>query len=147
MKHQILIIAFLFALSVNNFAQNYNPEITTDELKVSIGFLASDSLKGRKPGTPEINVAADLIKSYFVNAGLKPICDEGFQDFELVTKVTLGKKNSYYFMGIKGEVKKDFTPLAFSKTALLNTKAVFAGYGLSVKTDSINWDDYKGVDV
>ena len=147
MKHQILIIAFLFALSVNNFAQNYNPEITTDELKVSIGFLASDSLKGRKPGTPEINVAADFIKSYFVNAGLKPICDDGFQDFELVTKVTLGKKNSFYFMGIKGEVKKDFTPLAFSKTALLNTKAVFAGYGLSVKTDSINWDDYKGVDV
>ncbi len=147
MKKHILLIAFLIALSVNNFAQNYNPEITTDELKVTIGFLASDSLKGRKPGTKEINVAANYIKDNFVKAGLTLLFEKGFQDFELITKASLGKKNNLYFMGVKGVSAKDFTPLAFSKNALLNTKIVFAGYGLTVKTDSLDWDDYKGIDV
>ncbi len=147
MKKHILLITLLFALSVKIFAQTSNPEITTNELKFTIGFLASDSLKGRKPGTDGINTAADFIKDNFVKAGLTPLFESGFQDFELITKASLGKKNNLYFMGVKGVAAKDFTPLAFSKNALLNTKIVFAGYGLTVKTDSINWDDYKGVDV
>jgi len=42
-----------------------NPEISIDELHEHISFLASDSLKGRFPGTPEDRVAAEYVLDRF----------------------------------------------------------------------------------
>lgn len=141
----LLLNIFLFPILL--FSQNTDSEITTSELKKNIGFLASDSLKGRQPGTPEISVAANYIQSHFKNSGLKFPKDKGYQGFELVTGVSLGKENQFFFNGKYGEIAKDFIPLAFSKNAFLFAKMTFVGYGLSIKTDSIKWDDYKGIDV
>jgi len=79
------------------FAQK--SEITAGELKEYTGFLASDSLKGRKPGTAEINVAADYIRDHFNAAGLKLLDDNGFQWFDVVTDVKVGENNSFYVDG------------------------------------------------
>ena len=73
--------------------------------------------------------------------------NNGLQNFDIVTGVSLGKENKYFFNGQYGIVGKDFTPLAFSKNAFLFTKVVFVGYGISVNKDSLKWDDYKGLDV
>ena len=52
-----------FSLILNSlFAQN-STEITVDELKSHIYYLADDSLKGRKPGTPEAKISAEYIKT------------------------------------------------------------------------------------
>ncbi len=144
-KRSLLLLIQLF-LFITLFAQN-NAEITVNELKTTIGFLASDSLKGRKPGTIEIATAANFIQAQFKQAGLKMLKDNGFQNFDIVTGVSLGKENKYFFNGQYGEVGKDFTPLAFSKSTFLFTKIVFVGYGISVNKDSLKWDDYKGIDV
>jgi len=39
----------------------------------------------------EANVAAQYILDHFKAAGLKPMCENGFQPFDVVTDVTLAK--------------------------------------------------------
>jgi aminopeptidase YwaD len=140
-----LLIAILFS-SKALFAQ-YNPEITTADLQKQIGFLASDSLKGRKPGTPEDAVTAAYIRDCFKKAGLKLMFDNGFQKFEIVADVKAGTNNSVAFGDFKAQQGVDFTPISFSASATLTAPAVFAGYGFDLDMDSLKWNDYKGIDV
>jgi hypothetical protein len=144
MKRHLLIVFFL-AVWAGLFAQK--SEITAVELKEYIGFLASDSLKGRKPGTAEINVAADYIRDHFKAAGLKLLGDNGFQWFDVVTDVKLGTNNRLVAGDSAGVLKKSFTPLSFSASAQVNAPVVFAGYGFDIDSDSLKWSDYRGVDV
>jgi hypothetical protein len=58
MKKSITLL-FLLVTSMIMYAQK--GEITARELQDYVSYLASDSLKGRKPGTPEINAAATYI--------------------------------------------------------------------------------------
>jgi hypothetical protein len=122
-------------------------EITSRDLKEYVYFLASDSLKGRKPGTPEMKVAAKYILDHFKSAGLKPMGDKGFQYFDVVTDVNLGKNNKLSVDGFDAGFKKDFIPLAFSASGDVNAPVVFAGYGFDLDLDSLKWNDYTGADV
>ncbi len=140
----ILLIAVLFS-SEAIFAQ-FSPEITTADLQKEIGFLASDSLKGRKPGTPEDVVAASYIRDCFKKAGLKLMYDKGFQKFEIVADVKAGNNNSISFDGFAAKQGEDFTPLSFSSSATQTAKVVFAGYGFDLDLDSLKWNDYKSID-
>lgn len=140
----ILLIAVLFS-SEAIFAQ-FSPEITTADLQKEIGFLASDSLKGRKPGTPEDVVAASYIRDCFKKAGLKLMYDKGFQKFEIVADVKSGNNNSISFDGFAAKQGEDFTPLSFSSSATQTAKVVFAGYGFDLDLDSLKWNDYKSID-
>ena len=67
MKIFNLTIVFLL-ISVFGYTQS-NSEITISELEEHVYFLASDSLKGRKPGTAESKVAADYIRLQFEEFG------------------------------------------------------------------------------
>src|ERR1035438_2556460 len=140
------IIACLFFASVLAFAQR-NPEITAGEIKKDVYYLASDSLKGRKPGTPEGDLAADYIREQFKASGLNLIDDNGFQYFEIVTEVKLGEKNALSFPGFMGVVKENFIPLFFSSNGEVKASVVFAGYGFDIDQDSLKWKDYEGIDV
>jgi hypothetical protein len=144
MKRLFLLPLLVFLASLG-FSQN--AKITAKDLQEYVQFLASDSLKGRKPGTPEIRVAADYILSHFLAAGLKPMDEKGFQWIEIVTDVKLGDKNSITFDGFDAAIMKDFIPLSFSSSATVNAPVVFAGYGFDIDIDSLKWNDYKGVDV
>ncbi len=124
-----------------------NPEITTDELNGHIEYLASDSLKGRYPGTEESQLAANYIKDNLKKGGLKSIGDNGFQKFQVVTAITAGEHNALQFDDEKGVLNTDFAPFAYTKNDSLDAELVFVGYGFSIDTDSIKWDDYAHVDV
>ncbi|MEI6901460.1 MAG: hypothetical protein WCL00_16410, partial [Bacteroidota bacterium] len=138
--------AIFFLFIIQSFGQKTS-EITSKDLKADIYYLASDSFTGRKPGTSGGNLAADYILKQFLACGLKPLADNGFQYFEIVSDVTLGDKNSLTFPGFDGTVKKDFIPLAYSSNAELNKPVVFVGYGFDIDSDSLKWKDYDGVDV
>ncbi len=120
--------------------------ISPDEIRGYVEFLASDSLKGRKPGTPEINVAAGYILDHFREAGLRPMAENGYQWFEIVTEVMLGDDNGLVFGNEAGIIGKDYTPLAFSGSGAVEAKVVFAGYGFDIDADSLKWNDYAGID-
>ena len=142
------LLAFFFLLiTVPVMAQKSNPEITVDEIKKDIGFLASDELKGRKSGEAGDLQAAKYIRDQFREAGLKMLYNEGFQSFGLVTAAEPGEGNSLKVNTASFEVKKDFLPYAFSANTSLKAGVVFAGFGLEVDRDTLKWDDYKNLDV
>jgi aminopeptidase YwaD len=141
--------AFLLSLLVliSGFGFSQKGAVTASDLKDYVTFLASDSLKGRKPGTAEINVAAGYIRDHFKAAGLQLIGENGFQWFEIVTDVNLGEKNALSFDGFDATIRKDFIPLSFSNSAMVGAPVVFAGYGFDIETDSLKWNDYSDLDV
>lgn len=147
-----LLVFVLLGIFVN--AQN-NPDITADEIKSHINYLASDELEGRMTGTDALYKAADYLKDEFVSYSLEPLFDGSFfQDFPFIEKLELGEKNSLTaFMEDNNgvpitttfELNKDYTPLSFSDNLDIQGQIVFAGYGISAK--DLNYDDYEGIDV
>ncbi len=137
---------FIFGSVLISFSQE-NSDITTEELQQHTGFLASDDLGGRLPGTENDKQAAAYIAGEFEKAGLELIGENGFQYFDVVTSVDAGKNNVLKSGDLTGRVKKDFIPLSFSKNTSLEAEVVFAGYGFQVENDSLQWDEYKDIDV
>ena len=114
-----------------------------------IKYLASDKLKGRGTGTPELEQAADYIAREFKAAGLKPVDTSYFQRFPVTTQAKLGSRNrlTLTMRGKKTLLKfnDDFVPLNMSSSGDFSGEAVFVGYGISAP--EYNYDDYAGVDV
>lgn len=139
-------VTSIFLMVFSMLQAQVNPDITTKELSEEIHFLASDSLKGRKPGMPEEDVAAKYIRDKFSAAGLELMGNKGFQEFELVADVKAGTHNTLTYNGTSALFNTDFTPLSFSSSAGLSAKAVFAGYGFDINLDTLKWNDYAGID-
>ena len=135
LKKNLIII--LLILTVVSCGKKYNPEITVDELKSNIEYLASDSLKGRKAGEAGDLLSAEFIRSKFENAGLELLYDNGFQKFGLVTSAEVSEGNTFSVNGISYEVENDFLPYAFSANGEVEAHLVIAGYGMEIDKDSL----------
>ena len=134
---------FLFFLTIK--AQiNTNSQITPLELKEHIEVLASDSLLGRKPGFGGDIQAAMYIKNQLDALQIKPLFENGFQNFEIVTSLSAGN-NKFSFLDMNAEAGKDFIPIAFSSNGDVTADVVFAGYGFNINEDSLKWNDYSGI--
>ncbi len=144
MKNTILL---LLVLALTACGPKFNPEITVDDLKENIYYLASDSLQGRKSGEPGGLLAAEYIRQKFETAGLQLLYDKGFQPFSLVADAELGDENLLTVGNKSFETKTDFLPYAFSANSTVEAMLVFAGYGMEVNRDSLKWNDFIGVDV
>jgi aminopeptidase YwaD len=150
MKKTFVLFLVLAAISIQ--AQNtiHKPEITADEIKANVFYLASDEMKGRFTGSPEERKAGEYIKSEFEFYGLKPAFDgKWFQEFPFVERVELTPANSIKAVvdGMQFDLRagKDFTTVAYSGTGKVTGEVVFAGYGISAP--KLNYDDYTGIDV
>ncbi|MGE5420171.1 MAG: M20/M25/M40 family metallo-hydrolase [Chloroflexota bacterium] len=140
-----LVIPVLFLVSASSC--NRYQKVTQYELRNHIRYLASDSLKGRLTGSQGDSLAALYIRDDLKSNGLEPLTDDGLQAFEVTKRITPGKGN-YLKIDDLGYISgRDFSPLAFSSNDSLNAGVVFAGYGFNIKTDSLAWDDYAGLDV
>ncbi len=144
MRLLVFIVMVLFVVSCG---KKYNPEITVKDLRESVEYLASDSLKGRKPGKEGGLLAAKFIRDKFENAGLELMFDNGFQKFNLITSAEIGEGNSMTVNGKSFVVENDFLPYAFSSNTKAEGDVVFAGYGLQINVEKAKWDDYKDIDV
>ena len=124
------------------------PQFTSQEFLGYVKYLASDQLKGRGDGTPELDQAADYIAQHFRQFGLKPAGDNGsyLQHFMMTVGAALGPKNSLTFgSGNALTLKRDFVPFSFSESVTLEAPLVFVGYGITAP--EYHYDDYAGVDV
>ena len=99
-----IVLIALVALFINGCSEKKidEPEITIDELRTSIEYLASDSLKGRFPGTPEDAQLSKFIAEQFDNAGLKLLYNNGLQDFDVTTDINAGPGNTFISEGFTG---------------------------------------------
>lgn len=124
-------------------------ELSEQAYMAHIKFLASDKLKGRGTGTPELDQAAEYVAREFKAAGLKPVDSSYFQKFPVTTQAKLGGKNrlSLTLQGKKTVLKfnEDFVPLNMSSSGDFSGGVVFVGYGISAP--EYNYDDYAGLDV
>jgi hypothetical protein len=78
MKYFALISLFvvLTAFSLQKNKKN-KTVLKPDELKEWVSYLASDQMRGRRNGSPEIKVAATWISGKFSEYGLKPVLASG----------------------------------------------------------------------
>jgi hypothetical protein len=136
------------------------PAIPPAAVLEHIKFLASDDLKGRGDGSPELERAAEYIAQQFKAAGLRPGVKgrDWFQPFELVAGLSVGQGNELVIQGRGREAARfvlgsSYYPLSatpndspsVASAALDDMPLVFAGYGISAP--GMNYDDYAGLDV
>jgi hypothetical protein len=110
-------------------------------------WLASDDLKGRGDGSPELDRAADYIAREFRRAGLKPAGDHNsyFQTFEITVGAQAGRNSRLAIDGKPLAEGRDFVPIPFSGSGTLSGPVVFAGYGITAP--EYHYDDYARIDV
>jgi len=79
---KIFLLLFI-AASCKSFSQKET--ISVKEIERIENFLASDEMRGRRTGSPEIDKAADFIAAEFQKAGLQPFAGNSFlQEFSMV---------------------------------------------------------------
>ena len=153
-----ILSALSLAVLLSTLTAAATPAISPDELLGHIKFLASDELKGRGDGSPELERAADYIAQQFKAAGLSPGLPDGgwFQPFELQAGLDVGAMNS---LVVKSGSRSIALPLGMyypvaapandlpsePSTRLSGVPLVFAGYGLTAP--GLSYDDYAGLDV
>ena len=150
---------FFAALLVAVSVSAATPAIDPDRLLSHIKLLASDDMKGRADGSPELNRAADYIAQQFKEIGLNPGGEQGtwFQPFELVAGLIVGKDNSLVVSDGARSVRLALGSTYYPLSTVPNESAdapsgqmdrlplVFAGFGLSAPQSG--YDDYASLDV
>jgi len=139
-------IVLLAVLSGGLFAAELSPTEYIGYVK----YLASEDMRGRETGSPELEKAAAYIRDQFRSMHLKPLSgDSYYQDFEVTTSARLGQQNqvTYTLNRQKKTLKfqQDFVPLNVSSAGKVSGEVVFAGYGITAP--EYNYDDYAGLDV
>src|SRR5437773_6641154 len=154
-------LAVVSALSIAVLAQQPSASApSVNRLQQIISYLASDSLDGRRTGTPGANDAAHYIAGEFSLLGLRPgmqmagpartrgeVRARYLQPFPYVASVELGKNNLFFVNPGKADdiaqfgVSEDWMPLGFSANGEVKSEEmVFAGYGIS--SAELKYDDY-----
>ena len=120
-----------------------SPEISPDDMKQHITYLASDALEGRMTGTKGEQMATQYVANAFEKIGLVPFGDKDtwFETFEFTAGVALGQGNTLALEAgpqkLSYTCDSDWRPLSFSQTgAIPASEIVFAGYGLETPDDA-----------
>ena len=125
--------------------------MSSNEYLGIVRFLASEDMRGRATGSPELEKAAGYIRDQFRGMNLKPLSGNSYyQDFDVTTSARLGKKNELrYNTGAQPRrsrlrFEQDFIPLNLSSAGEISGNVVFAGFGITAP--EYNYDDYAGID-
>src|SRR5690349_18601737 len=112
-------------------------ELSPTEYLGYVKYLASEEMRGRATGSPELEKAAGYIAGQFRSmSNLKPLSgDSYYQDFEVTTSARLGAQNRMsYATGRQRQTLKfqqDFAPLNLSSDGSVSGELVFAGFGIT----------------
>mgnify|MGYP001302797325 CR=1 FL=1 len=147
MRYTTIIIAAIILFLSSCAGARRNSKITHDELVEHTSYLASDALEGRLTGSAGDSLAERFIRKELFRAGLKPFIGDGLQRFTIPFSTEAGPSNRLSIGNAEFIIGTDFTPLALSSNGSLLSEAAFAGYGFRVDNDSMQWNDYSGMDV
>lgn len=133
--------------------ENLSNDIAANDIRSYIRYLASPELAGRRAGTAGNRKAAEFIKGHFNDAGLEPAGDNGsyYQEFDFVDSIKAGSDNTMSASvegnrTIQFQLNTEYSPLGFTTDTAISAPVVFVGYGITAP-DSLNYDDYAGLDV
>jgi len=148
-KFLTLVLLLTTALPASVYAQEIPIDLSaTKRMEQDLFFLSSDALKGRKPGTPEADVAREYIAGKMMAYGIEPMGENGyFQKFPVPEYAAIDYDATTLSVGnaqLEGHV--DFYPVSIScETGKAASKTVYVGYGIT--TEDGSYDDFKGLDV
>lgn len=113
----------------------------------AVGYLASDYLEGRGPGTRGLNLAADYIAEQFRKADIGPVPGYGyFQPFEYITGIRPAESTFLTLGGQTLKLDDDFRPnTVTARDKAFSGEVVFAGYGITSRQH--NYDDFANLDL
>ncbi len=132
------LIVTLLVISSGAFAQQ--KASTADSLKTWLTFLASDQMKGRDNGTPEVEKAAQWLAEKYKTYGLKPI--DGLQGF--FQPYILDGDSSFVHKNVVGYIPAKKKKNNFSGKYIL-ISSHFDGIGMSL--NAVNGDSiFNGAD-
>lgn len=98
MKNITLFLIFTLALTLTGHGQTIQKDqpVTPSDLKDWISYLASDAMRGRSNGSPEMKTAALWIVDKFRKNNLKPLAESGeyIQDYPVTARQrTINERN------------------------------------------------------
>ena len=134
-------------LIFSSCSKRNNPNINNEDINEILNFIASDSLKGRLPGTPEDSILLNFIAKEFKSVGLKAPQDGFLQAFDLITGMEVGEETYLKFDDKTYILKEEFYPSGYSSKGTFSTEAVFCGYGFTIEGEKVSRNDYENVDV
>lgn len=138
----MLLLAFAWACSPGFYKTARQPELPD-----VVRYLASPGLEGRKAGSRGDSLAAVYIRDKMQELGLKLVYTNGLQPFTLISSALAGESNHLDYAGRTFELNRDYLPYSFSSGSRFSGEILFAGYGFDIKTDSLVWNDYEGLNV
>ncbi len=121
--------------------------ITQGELKLITARLASDEFSGRGTGTGGDSLASLFIRDEFARAGLVTHEGNGLQHFRVNIAAESGERNKLIINARAFLPEIDFAPLALTSNNALSAPVAFCGYGLMSPSDSLQWNDFTGIDI
>lgn len=132
---KLAFILLVFTVSCSQNTSNFSADITTQDIKSHISFLASDSLKGRDTGSADESVAAAYIIDRFKEANLKPLGENGLfiQEFDVIRGYKEGENGSSIQFGERTFSSLSDSILAYggSASASVSADLVVIGYGIN----------------
>ncbi len=127
-----------------------SPEITPEDVRHHVTYLASDELDGRLTGTEGEKLATQYVADVFEKIGLIPLGDKDtwFSNFTFTAGVSLAAGNTLTLNDGKTQQElsadKDWRPLSFSQTGKIEPASiVFAGYGVETPEQAASNDGKK----
>ena len=126
------------------------PEITPEDIKKHVAFLASDALDGRLTGTEGEKKATQFVADAFREIGLVPVGDDNgwVEPGQIAEGGARGAGKKLAITGLSAahavQVDADWRPLPFSQTGQIPAAGiVFAGYGIETPDEATSADGKK----
>ncbi len=148
----LIIVSLSVLISLTGYSQRTAPavsQIRSEDLRSHVSFLASPLLKGRMNGDPELEIAAQYIKSQAVLTGLRPANGDSYlQPFSIVRK-SIDHEKTFIEISSVGEepmvIKEPVYQLLPTGASdfTVEGEVLFAGYGIN--SVSNNYNDFEGV--
>ncbi len=133
---------------------SFSPEITKEDLRREVTWLADPKRDGRMTGTPGAQAAAKWLADRFREDGLKPLGKDFLESFEFNSGERVLADQTHCEIAAEGmppmkaALDSGFRPLSFSENGAVEGEIVFAGYGLKVpEGNGAPYDSYAGLDV
>lgn len=129
---------------------NFSNDITENDLKTKVIYLASDELEGRMTGSKGAQMAADYIAGIFENLDLKPFPEQQdyFVPFDFIADFEISKEKNKILWGRRTfELDTEFMPFSTSENGLISSEIVFAGYGMKIEKPDYSYNSYQHIDV
>jgi Zn-dependent M28 family amino/carboxypeptidase len=151
MRFTIIRSALIVALGVT---AAYAQPATGSRTRAHVQTLASEKFEGRMAGSNGERLAAEYIARELKRIGARPL--PGAKDLFHAFEFTAGTKDAGSTISVTAEgtaprvfsTTEHVQALAFSDTAEVSGRIVFAGYGLVVpESQNFGYDSYVGLDV